>query len=109
MKTENRKLRRLGFTLVELLTVLGIIAILMAILIPTLSSSREKGRIAYCANNLTQLGRALALGAAFLGRLGGRGLGAARAHPLKGVQRQAHGLPSSGARWVDVPNRVVGG
>jgi prepilin-type N-terminal cleavage/methylation domain-containing protein len=53
--------RRRGpaFTLIELLTVIAIIGILAAILIPSIASSRERGRRAYCANNLNQLGKAL--------------------------------------------------
>jgi type II secretory pathway pseudopilin PulG len=47
--------------LIELLVVIGIIAILASVLIPSLSSSREKGRTVYCANNLSQLGKALVM------------------------------------------------
>lgn len=50
---------RSAFTLVELLTVIAIIAILSTILIPAVSRGRERGRRAYCMNNLNQLGKAL--------------------------------------------------
>ena len=43
-----------GFTLVELLVVLGMIALLMAILLPTLAGVRERGRDVTCQNNLRQ-------------------------------------------------------
>jgi prepilin-type N-terminal cleavage/methylation domain-containing protein len=48
-----------AFTLIEMLTVIAIIAILAAILIPALSAGRERGNAAYCANNLSQIGKAL--------------------------------------------------
>ncbi|MGA2678206.1 MAG: type II secretion system protein [Sedimentisphaerales bacterium] len=45
-----------GFTLVELLVVISIIALLMAILLPALSRARELGKRAVCENNLKQMG-----------------------------------------------------
>jgi prepilin-type N-terminal cleavage/methylation domain-containing protein len=46
---------RQGFTLVELLVVIGVIAVLLAILFPVLHKAREAGRRAKCMGSLRQL------------------------------------------------------
>jgi prepilin-type N-terminal cleavage/methylation domain-containing protein/prepilin-type processing-associated H-X9-DG protein len=48
--------RRSGFTLVELLVTVSIIALLLAVLLPSLRGARNQAKLAVCAANLRQIG-----------------------------------------------------
>jgi len=57
--SDSRSERRRGFTLLELLVVVGIIAVLLAMLVPAVQKLREVANRTRCVNNLHQIGLAM--------------------------------------------------
>lgn len=67
MKTPYKNALR-GFTLIELLVVVAIIALLMAILLPSLSSAREQAKTVQCGARLRECGMAVSMYASDYGQ-----------------------------------------
>ncbi len=79
-----KKQRASGFTLVELLIVIGIISMLLQMILPAVQMARESARRIHCTNNLKQMGLALQLHHDSKGHFPA----SSDVSPMKGVARQ---------------------
>lgn len=87
-RLSTRVARSMGMTLVELLVVIGVIAILAGLLIPAVQSAREAARREHCASNLRNLIQACF---SFQSANGGFPTGQYMDHPYPPGSTRSHG------------------
>jgi prepilin-type N-terminal cleavage/methylation domain-containing protein len=113
--SSGRRPKVRGFTLVELLVVIGIIAVLIGILLPTLSRARDQARTVYCMSNERQLHLAiLQYGQLFKNYCmpSTAGSGSAQSYNWWGVDVLGPGvgvkrIDNSGGAQLDAVNRIA--
>jgi prepilin-type processing-associated H-X9-DG protein/prepilin-type N-terminal cleavage/methylation domain-containing protein len=107
--------RRRAFTLVELLVVIGIVAVLIAVLMPALARGREHANRIKCAANLRSMGQALTMyvqqyrhypgqtAQEITTKLADVAVWPARLRPFLGGSREVFNCPSQDerCRWSD--------
>jgi prepilin-type processing-associated H-X9-DG protein/prepilin-type N-terminal cleavage/methylation domain-containing protein len=112
MRSDARSRGGVGFTLVELLVVLGIITVLVSILFPVLSRVRQHAQAVRCAANLHSIGQALTMytqqygfypGQACQDPAGEAAIWPVRLRPFMGEGKQSFYCPSQDerCRWTE--------
>jgi type II secretory pathway pseudopilin PulG len=91
-------MRRKCFTLVELLVVIGIIAVLMGILLPALSAVKRTAQRVVCGSNLSGIGKALLL---YANEYGGE-------YPRAGGAKSYWGTSGDIASWCSQTGKQYG-
>ena len=108
MYAHPRSTRRSAFTLVELLVVIGIIALLISILLPALNRARAAANTTKCLANLRSIGQAMQMyGAQYKGALPGAAINTARYMFLPGTNLEDTSVtalnipPGAAIEWGD--------
>jgi prepilin-type processing-associated H-X9-DG protein/prepilin-type N-terminal cleavage/methylation domain-containing protein len=99
-----RRIRGKGFTLVELLIVIGIITVLIAMLLPALGKARGAAQTTQCASNMRQIGQFFAI---YANQYSGYIIPGSTGYPAVNGQAQPTGWDDFvGQMWN--PNWVIG-
>ena len=108
MRSPKHNAGRFGFTLVELLVVIGIIALLIAILLPALQRARRQANQVKCASNMRQIAQAMLM---YISNNKGKHPPAHIATGRTAIWPQGWSWPHELVRqnYVSAPNLIVNG